>query len=54
MKSIWKDKNGNCKCESCGRIVPEEQLNWDKELGYCEECYREIKDHDTSTSQQSS
>ncbi len=40
---IWKDKNGNCKCESCGRIVPENKLKWEKGLGYCKDCYREIK-----------
>lgn len=54
MKKKWLDEDRKCKCESCGRIVPEKQLNWDKDLGYCEECYREIKEHDTLTGQQSS
>lgn len=54
MNILWKDQDGNCKCESCGKMVPEDQLNWDKDLGYCEECYREIKEHDAPESQPSS
>lgn len=54
MKTIWKDKNGNCKCECCGKVVPEFRLHWDKELGYCEECYSEIQEHDSSESQSDS
>ena len=38
----WKDDKGNCKCESCGRVVPESQIKWEKGLGYCPECYAEI------------
>lgn len=54
MRTVWKDKSGNCKCESCGKIVTEAELNWDKDLGYCEDCYREIKEHDNPESQLSS
>lgn len=54
MRIVWKDKNDNCKCESCGKNVSEAQLNWDKDLAYCEECYREIKEHDKSEVQPSS
>ena len=54
MKNVWKDENGNCKCESCGKIISEEQVKWDKDLGYCEECYCEIKEYDALKSQQSS
>lgn len=43
MANPWKDKNGNCKCESCGRIVPENKLKWERGLGYCSSCYAEIQ-----------
>ena len=54
LKKKWLDENRECKCESCGRIIPEERLKWDNDLGYCEDCYREIKEYDNSESQQSS
>ncbi|MGN0613421.1 MAG: hypothetical protein ACI4JB_05925 [Porcipelethomonas sp.] len=54
MKVVWKDKNDNCKCESCGKNISEAQLNWDKDLAYCEECYREIREYDKPESQPSS
>ena len=39
----WTDKNGSCKCESCGKTVPEAQLKWEKGLGYCPKCFSEIE-----------
>ena len=39
----WKDASGNCRCESCGKVVPEQQLHWEKRLGYCETCFAEIR-----------
>lgn len=54
MKKKWLDEDRKCKCESCGRIIPEDHLKWDNDLGYCEECYHEIKEYDDSESQQSS
>ena len=42
-KTAWRDKNGSCKCESCGKTVPENKLKWDKGMGYCDKCYTEIK-----------
>lgn len=54
MRIVWKDKNDNGKCESCGKNVSEAQLNWDKDLAYCEECYREIKEYDEHEAQSSS
>ena len=41
--TAWKDKNGNCRCESGGKTVPENKLNWERGLGYCASCYDEIK-----------
>ena len=26
MRIVWKDKNDNCKCESCGKNVSEAKL----------------------------
>ncbi len=45
MKRVWEDSAGNCRCESCGRIVPREQLCWDGVLGYCQDCYTEIEEY---------
>lgn len=42
---LWKDKNGDCKCESCGKIVPERKLKYDKGLAYCITCYSEIQNY---------
>ena len=42
-KEPWTDKDANCKCESCGRIVPKEKLYWERGLGYCKSCYKEIQ-----------
>lgn len=42
MNKPWKDSNGNCKCESCGKCVPENQLKWHKGQGFCKICYEEI------------
>ena len=42
-KELWKDENGSCRCESCGKIVPEKELHWEKHLGYCAKCYKEIQ-----------
>ncbi|MBE6846138.1 MAG: hypothetical protein E7508_10660 [Ruminococcus sp.] len=42
---VWKDKNGNCKCESCGKTVSEKKLKWDKDLGYCKSCYEDIQQY---------
>ena len=41
-RNYWKDEKGRCRCESCGKIVPEHKLRWEKHLGYCEKCYAEI------------
>lgn len=41
-RNYWKDAKGRCRCESCGKIVPENKLRWEKNLGYCEKCYAEI------------
>ena len=49
-QKTWTDKNGNCKCESCGRIVAKEKLQWEKGLGYCPSCYAEIKKYNSGKS----
>ncbi|MGN0585295.1 MAG: hypothetical protein ACI4JD_07555 [Ruminococcus sp.] len=41
----WKSKNGNCKCESCGKTVTERELKWEKGLAYCVTCYLEIQNY---------
>ena len=42
----WIDESGHYHCESCGRIVKKEDLFFEKHLGYCEECYREIQEYE--------
>ncbi len=39
----WKDAKGNCKCESCGKTVPKNSLYWERGLGYCKACYKDIQ-----------
>ncbi len=39
----WKDAKGNCKCESCGKTVPKNELYWERGLGYCKACHKEIQ-----------
>ena len=39
----WKDKDGNCRCESCGKTVSQDKLYWERGLGYCASCYKEIQ-----------
>jgi Zn finger protein HypA/HybF involved in hydrogenase expression len=49
-KIIWKDKNGLCRCQSCGKSVPKNKLHWEKYLGYCDKCYKEIQDYNRKNS----
>ena len=49
-KIPWKDKNVSCRCESCGKIVPEKELRWEKHLGYCASCYKEIQEYNKKKS----
>ena len=45
-KSYWIDESGNYHCESCGKIVEKENLFFEKCLGYCADCYREIQEYE--------
>ena len=42
-KKPWIDETGACRCESCGKKVPQEALFWERGLGYCKACFREIE-----------
>lgn len=43
MNKTWKDEKGNCKCESCGKKVPQNKLYFDRGLSYCKACYNDIQ-----------
>jgi len=45
-KNYWTDESENYHCESCGKIVEKENLFFEKYLGYCIDCYREIQEHE--------
>ncbi len=42
QKKPWIDQNGNYRCESCGKIVLQQEMQWETGLGYCQACYKEI------------
>ncbi len=42
-KKPWIDETGACRCESCGKKVPQDGLFWERGLGYCKACFREIE-----------
>ena len=46
----WIDQNGNYRCESCGKTVVPQELQWEKGLGYCSACYQEISEEKTDQS----
>lgn len=39
----WKDKNGNTRCESCGKIIADNKIFHENGLGYCKNCYNDIQ-----------
>ncbi len=41
-KKPWIDNIGQYRCECCGRAVLRQKLYWERGLGYCKICYREI------------
>ena len=52
-QELWKDQNGNYRCDSCGKIVKKEELLIEKNLGYCKECFQEIQNYQKKLKEES-